>query len=84
METITIAMAKGRIANQALSLLENVGILFWGFDEKSRKLIFMDDKRSIKLIFVKAVDVPTYVELGAADLGVIGKDVVLEDPKDVY
>lgn len=84
MESITIAMAKGRIANEALSLLENSGILFSDFDEKSRKLIFTDDGRSIKLIFVKAVDVPTYVELGAADIGVIGKDVVLEDPKDVY
>lgn len=84
MDTITIAMAKGRIANEALSLLENSGILFSDFDEKSRKLIFTDDGRSIKLIFVKAVDVPTYVELGAADVGVIGKDVVLEDPKEVY
>lgn len=84
METITIAMAKGRIANQAISLLESAGILFSDFDEKSRKLIFKDTDRSIKLIFVKAVDVPTYVELGAADIGVIGKDVILEDPKDVY
>ncbi|MGN7386971.1 ATP phosphoribosyltransferase [Sporosarcina sp. SAFN-015] len=84
MDTITIAMAKGRIANEALSLLENSGVLFSDFDEKSRKLIFTDNGRSIKLIFVKAVDVPTYVELGAADIGVIGKDVVLEDPKDVY
>lgn len=84
MDTITIAMAKGRIANRAISLLESAGILFPDFDDKSRKLIFTDDDRSIKLIFVKAVDVPTYVELGAADIGVIGKDVILEDPKDVY
>jgi len=83
-DTITIAMAKGRIADQAISLLENVGILFSKFDEKSRKLIFTDDEQSIKLIFVKAIDVPTYVELGAADMGVVGKDIVLEDPKDVY
>jgi ATP phosphoribosyltransferase len=84
MDMVTIAMAKGRIANQALSLLKNAGILLSDFDEKSRKLIFMDDDRNFKLIFVKAVDVPTYVELGAADIGVIGKDVVMEDPKDVY
>ena len=84
METITIAMAKGRIANQAISLLENAGILFPDFDKNSRKLIFTDERGNIKLIFVKAVDVPTYVELGAADIGVIGKDVMLEDPKDVY
>ncbi|MFC5604541.1 ATP phosphoribosyltransferase [Sporosarcina koreensis] len=84
MEMITLAMAKGRIANEAISLLENAGILFSDFEDKSRKLIFLDDNRSIKLIFVKAVDVPTYVELGAADIGVIGKDIMLEDPKDVY
>ncbi|WP_432357874.1 ATP phosphoribosyltransferase [Sporosarcina sp. UB5] len=84
MEYLTVAMAKGRIANEAISLLESAGILFSDFNEKSRKLIFTDDDRNIKLIFVKAVDVPTYVELGAADIGVIGKDVLLEDPKDVY
>lgn len=84
MESITIAMAKGRIADEAISLLGNAGIDFLDFDEKSRKLIFTDDARSIKLIYVKAVDVPTYVELGAADIGIIGKDVMLEDPKDVY
>ncbi|WP_252502522.1 ATP phosphoribosyltransferase [Sporosarcina sp. Marseille-Q4943] len=84
MESLTVAMAKGRIANQAIKLLETAGIQFSDFDEKSRKLIFTDDERSVKLIFVKAVDVPTYVELGAADIGVIGKDVMLEDPKDVY
>jgi ATP phosphoribosyltransferase len=84
LETITIAMAKGRIANQAISLLEKGGILFPDYDKNSRKLIFTDADGNIKLIFVKAVDVPTYVEQGAADIGVIGKDVMLEDPKDVY
>ncbi|HEX5564194.1 MAG TPA: ATP phosphoribosyltransferase [Sporosarcina sp.] len=84
MDYLTVAMAKGRIANQAIALLEEAGILFSDFDDKSRKLIFKDDAGSIKLIFVKAVDVPTYVELGAADIGVIGKDVLMEDPKDVY
>ncbi|MCM3711271.1 ATP phosphoribosyltransferase [Sporosarcina luteola] len=84
MNCLTVAMGKGRIANQAIALLEEAGILFSDFTNKSRKLIFMDDSNSIKLIFVKAVDVPTYVERGAADIGVIGKDVLLEDPKDVY
>ncbi|MCG7344555.1 ATP phosphoribosyltransferase [Sporosarcina sp. ACRSL] len=84
MEILTVAMAKGRIANQAITLLTEAGILFSDYDHKSRKLIFMDETKSIKLIFVKAVDVPTYVEQGAADIGVIGKDVLLEDPKDVY
>ncbi|MCM3743734.1 ATP phosphoribosyltransferase [Sporosarcina luteola] len=84
MDCLTVAMAKGRIANQAIALLQEADICFSDFTDKSRKLIFMDDSNSIKLIFVKAVDVPTYVEQGAADIGVIGKDVLLEDPKDVY
>lgn len=84
MERITIAMAKGRTANDAITLLENADILFSDFNEKSRKLIFVDDERQVNLIFVKAVDVPTYVENGAADIGVVGKDVMLESPKDVY
>ncbi|GEN84080.1 ATP phosphoribosyltransferase [Sporosarcina luteola] len=84
MERITIAMAKGRTANDAITLLENADILFSDFNEKGRKLIFVDDERQVNLIFVKAVDVPTYVENGAADIGVVGKDVMLESPKDVY
>lgn len=84
MACLTVAMAKGRIAKEAISLLEYAGIRFTDFDEKSRKLIFTDDDRNFRLIFVKAVDVPTYVEQGAADVGIIGKDVMLEDPKDVY
>lgn len=84
MERITIAMAKGRTANDAITLLENADILFSDFNEKSRKLIFVDDERQVNLIFVKAMDVPTYVENGAADIGVVGKDVMLESPKDVY
>lgn len=84
MERLTIAMAKGRTANDAIALLQNAGTLFSDFDEKSRKLIFLDDERQVNLIFVKAVDVPTYVENGSADIGVVGKDVMLESPKDVY
>lgn len=84
MACLTIAMAKGRIASEAISVLANAGILFSDFHEKSRKLIFTDDDRNFKLIFVKAVDVPTYIEEGAADIGVVGKDIMLEDPKDVY
>ncbi len=84
LETITIAMAKGRIANGAISLLENAGILFPEFIKIAGNSSSTDENKNIKLIFVKAVDVPTYVELGAADIGIIGKDVMLEDPKDVY
>ncbi|MBE1554234.1 ATP phosphoribosyltransferase [Sporosarcina limicola] len=84
MDYITVAMAKGRTADRALVLLEKAGIHFSEFHDESRKLVVFDDENSIKLIFVKAVDVPTYVEKGAADIGIIGKDTILEDPRDVY
>lgn len=77
-------MAKGRTASMAIKLLEKVGICFSTLADESRRLVVLDDQGKIKLIFVKSVDVPTYVEKGAADIGVIGKDVLLEDTKDVY
>lgn len=84
MDYLTVALAKGRTADQALSLIEKAGIVFSDYHEKSRKLVVLDDDQAIKLIFVKAIDVPTYVEKGAADIGIIGKDTILEDPRDVY
>ncbi|MFC4559975.1 ATP phosphoribosyltransferase [Virgibacillus kekensis] len=84
MDTITIALAKGRTADSTISLLEEAGIHFPDFSPKSRKLVFHNNDRSVKLIFVKAVDVPTYVEKGAADIGVAGKDNILESEADVY
>ncbi|GAB3790999.1 ATP phosphoribosyltransferase [Virgibacillus kimchii] len=84
METITLAMAKGRTAESTIELLKSVHIHFPDFHEKSRKLIFYNDDRTIKLLFVKAVDVPTYVEKGAADIGIAGKDNILESKADVY
>ena len=57
---------------------------FSDFHDKSRKLVIFDDENKVKLIFVKAVDVPTYVEKGAADIGIVGKDTIMEDPVDVY
>lgn len=77
-------MGKGRTAKQAIKFLEQAGIRFSDFQEKSRKLVFIDNTEQVKLIFVKAVDVPTYVENGAADIGIVGKDTIMEDPADVY
>ncbi|KXH87552.1 ATP phosphoribosyltransferase [Sporosarcina sp. HYO08] len=77
-------MGKGRTAKQAMNFLEQSGIKFPDFHEKSRKLVFIDSTERVKLIFVKAVDVPTYVENGAADIGIVGKDTIMEDPADVY
>lgn len=79
-----MALAKGRPAKSTISLLEQSGIVFEDFHDKSRKLVFYNSDRSIKLIFVKAIDVPTYVEKGAADIGIVGKDNILESQADVY
>ncbi|MER2089792.1 MAG: ATP phosphoribosyltransferase [Sporosarcina sp.] len=84
MTHLTIAMAKGRTADKALTFFEKAGIRFSDFHDKSRKLVIYDDENKVKLIFVKAVDVPTYVEKGAADIGIVGKDTIMEDPVDVY
>lgn len=84
MEYITLALAKGRTAADAITLLKRADIHFPDFYDKSRKLVFYDTSKRIKLIFVKAVDVPTYVETGAADIGVAGKDNILESQADLY
>jgi len=84
LESITLALAKGRTAEGAITLLKSAGIHFPDFCGKSRKLVFYDTEERIKLIFVKAVDVPTYVETGAADIGVAGKDNILESQADLY
>lgn len=81
---LTIALPTGRTAKQAATLLENAGILFPDYHNKSRKLVMLDETKTIQLIFVKTADLPTYVEKGAADIGIIGKDVILEAQPDVY
>ncbi|WP_449354526.1 ATP phosphoribosyltransferase [Virgibacillus natechei] len=84
MEYLTLAMAKGRTTESTMALLEDAGIYFTDLHEKTRKLVFYSTDERIKLIFVKAVDVPTYVEKGAADIGIVGKDNILEAQADVY
>jgi ATP phosphoribosyltransferase len=84
LQSITLALAKGRPAKSTIDLLEKTGIHFNDFHEKSRKLVFYNDDQTIKLIFVKAIDVPTYVDKGAADIGIVGKDNILESQADVY
>ncbi|HLR67366.1 ATP phosphoribosyltransferase [Virgibacillus alimentarius] len=84
MECITLALAKGRTAKGAIAILKRAGFHFADFHEKSRKLVFYDTKKQIKLIFVKAVDVPTYVDKGAADIGIAGKDNIMEAQVDLY
>ena len=75
---ITIALSKGRIFEQSLPLLAHAGILPADDPETSRKLILDTNHPQVKLVIIRATDVPTYVEYGAADLGIAGKDVLLE------
>ena len=80
----TLALAKGRTAKATIKLLKKANINFPDFHEKTRKLIFYDEQQKIKMLFVKAVDVTTYVSTGAADIGIVGKDNILESEADVY
>jgi ATP phosphoribosyltransferase len=81
---IRFALAKGRVAKKAIELLIKLGYVFPDYSEKSRKLIFTDTTGTIEFFLVKSPDVPTYVEKGAADIGIVGKDILLEHPAQVY
>ena len=77
-DLITIALAKGRILKETLPLLKRAGIEPLDDLDKSRKLIFETNHDNINLVLIRSSDVPTYVQYGAADLGIAGKDVLLE------
>jgi ATP phosphoribosyltransferase len=79
---LTIALSKGRIFQQALPLLAHAGITPVDDPETSRKLILATNQGPVKLVIIRASDVPTYVQYGAADLGVTGKDVLMEHGGD--
>lgn len=81
---LTIALPKGRVMKQALKLFAKIGIESPENMEESRKLIFEDKKNGLRFLVVKPTDVPTYVEYGAADIGIAGKDVLSETERDVY
>ncbi|MCT4508281.1 MAG: ATP phosphoribosyltransferase [Tepidibacter sp.] len=83
MDYITIALSKGRIGKQADNVFKKIG-LGDCIDLDSRKLIFKDDINKINYIYVKASDVVTYVEKGVTDLGIVGKDTILESDTNVY
>ncbi|MEF9935356.1 ATP phosphoribosyltransferase [Clostridium sp.] len=84
MDYINIALGKGRIAKKSIELLEKIGITFDDYSDDSRKLIFENHRDKVRLVFVKASDVPVYVERGAADIGVVGRDTLLEENRDLY
>lgn len=85
MRYLTFALAKGRLADKTLSLFEQIGITCEEMkDKSSRKLIFTNEELGFRFFLAKAGDVPTYVEYGAADIGVVGKDTLLEEGRRLY
>lgn len=85
MRYLTFALTKGRLANKTMELLEHLGITCEEIrDKDSRKLIFVNEELKLKFFLAKGPDVPTYVEYGAADIGVVGKDTILEEGRKVH
>lgn len=85
MRYITIALAKGRLAKQTMGILAELGITCEEMEDKdSRKLIFVNEEKGYRFFLAKANDVPTYVEYGAADIGIVGKDTIVEENRKLY
>ena len=84
MTQITLALTKGRILKETLPLLEEAGIVPMEDIFSSRKLVFPTNRPGLRLIILRGSDVPTYVQFGAADIGIAGKDVLLEHQGDGY
>ena len=82
MPVLTVALPKGRLLDPALQLLSAMGIQ--GLEADTRKLLLADAERDLRFIFLKPADIPTYVQYGAADLGIVGKDILAEQQPDVY
>ena len=81
---ITIAIPKGRILEESVALFARIGIDCAELLGNSRKLIFENESQRMRYMIVRATDVPTYVEYGSADLGIVGKDTLMEQGKDLY
>ena len=84
MDYITIALPKGKLFAKSVDLLAKVGFTADNVVEDSRKLVITNEKTKVRFIIVKTMDLPVYVEYGAADIGIIGKDVLNEEKRDVY
>ncbi len=83
-DSITIAMPKGRMLKEAVNLFKAAGVDFSELLKDDRRLIFENVEEGLRFMVIRPQDVPTYVEYGAADLGIAGKDVLIEQPKDLY
>jgi ATP phosphoribosyltransferase len=81
---LTIALPKGKLFDPSAAMLRELGLTCESLQENSRKLVLVNESEKVKFIITKTADLPTYVEYGAADIGIIGKDVLLEEAKDVY
>lgn len=82
---LTFALGKGRLAKTTLSLFEKIGITCEEIhDPNTRKLIFVNEQLKLRFFLAKGPDVPTYVEYGAADIGIVGKDTILEEARNIY
>ena len=85
MRYLTFALGKGRLAKKTLELFEQIGITCEEMkDPASRKLIFVNEELKLKFFLSKGPDVPTYVEYGAADIGVVGKDTIMEEQRKLF
>ena len=83
-DMITFALPKGRIMQDSMELFGKIGITCPEMEEDNRKLVFENREQGYRFMAVRATDVPTYVEYGCADIGVVGKDTLLEQEKDLY
>lgn len=85
MRYLTFALGKGRLASQTLSTFEKIGITCQEMkDKNTRKLIFVNEELKLKFFLAKGPDVPTFVEYGAADIGIVGKDTILEEKRNIH
>lgn len=83
-EYLTIALSKGTLLTPTMDLFRQIGLPTEGVDEESRSMVFNFDQNRIAYIMCRPTDVPTYVEQGAADLGIVGKDIIVEQGKDIF
>lgn len=82
---LTFALCKGRLADKTLELFSQIGLECQEMNDKSsRKLIFVNEEQKLRFFLSKGPDVPTYVEYGAADIGIVGRDTILEENRNVY
>ncbi|MGF7056759.1 ATP phosphoribosyltransferase [Brassicibacter mesophilus] len=84
MDYLNIALPKGRLGDKGYELFKSIGLGYDELEQKTRKLILTNELKKIRYILVRASDVPIYVERGAADIGIVGKDIIMEDERSLY